>query len=117
MMKVLLDTCVWGGVKEFLQSRGYDVVWVGDWDTDPGDEAILDYAFREQRVLITLDKDFGEWAILHRRSHFGIIRLVGFRAQEQGRVCNHILQDYQSELAQNPLITVEPDRVRIRYPE
>lgn len=116
-MKVLLDACVWGGAKAFLQSNGYDVEWVGDWDTDPGDEAILDYAFREQRVLITLDKDFGEWAILHRRSHFGIVRLVGFRAQEQGRVCSHILQGYQSELAQNALITVEPDRVRIRYPE
>ena len=52
-MKVLLDACVWGGAKAFLQTKGYDVEWVGDWDTDPGDEAILDYAFREQRVLIT----------------------------------------------------------------
>ncbi len=93
------------------------MVWVGDWDTDPGDEAILDYAFREGRVLVTLDKDFGEWAIVYRRPHCGIIRLVGFRAQEQGRVCSHILKTYPLELAQGALITVEPDRVRIRHPE
>jgi predicted nuclease of predicted toxin-antitoxin system len=116
-MRVLLDTCVWGGTKAFLQREGYDVLWVGEWDADPGDEAILAYAFREQRVLITLDKDFGEWAVVYRRPHCGIVRLVGFRAQEQGPICSHILKTYQSELAQSALITVEPDRVRIRYPE
>ena len=93
------------------------MIWVGEWDTDPGDEAILAYAFREQRVLITLDKDFGEWVVVYRRPHCGIVRLVGFRAQEQGPICSHILKAYQSELAQSALITVEPDRVRIRYPE
>jgi predicted nuclease of predicted toxin-antitoxin system len=93
------------------------VIWVGEWDTDPGDEAILAYAFREQRVLITLDKDFGEWVVVYRRPHCGIVRLVGFRAQEQGPICSHILKTYQSELAQSALITVKPDRVRIRYTE
>jgi predicted nuclease of predicted toxin-antitoxin system len=116
-VRVLLDICVWGGTKAFLQLEGHDVIWVGEWDTGPGDEAILEYAFREQRVLITLDKDFGEWAVVYRRPHCGIVRLVGFRAQEQGPICSYILKTYQSELAQSALITVEPDRVRIRYSE
>lgn len=30
-MKVLLDTCVWGGAKETLEAAGYDVIWGGDW--------------------------------------------------------------------------------------
>jgi len=40
---------------------------------DPGDEEILEWAHREGRVLVTLDKDFGELAIIHERSHCGII--------------------------------------------
>ena len=116
-MKVLLDTCVWGGTKAVLQADDYDVVWAGDWETDPGDEAILAIAHQEGRVLVTLDKDFGEWAIVYRRPHCGIIRLVGFRAQDQGRVCSYVLKTYQSELAQGALVTVEPDRVRIRFSE
>ncbi|MEN3000764.1 MAG: hypothetical protein ABDI19_02850 [Armatimonadota bacterium] len=40
-MKVLLDACVWGGAKAVLQADGYDVIWAGDWETDPGDEVIL----------------------------------------------------------------------------
>ncbi len=60
-MKVLLDTCVWGGVKAELQAGGHDVLWTGDLAQDPGDEDILAWAHGEQRVLITLDKDFGNW--------------------------------------------------------
>ena len=41
MIKLLLDTCVWGGVRAQLQANGYDVVYAGDWLTDPGDEEIL----------------------------------------------------------------------------
>ncbi len=29
-MKLLLDTCVWGGVKKILEEK-HDVVWCGDW--------------------------------------------------------------------------------------
>ena len=57
-MKVLLETCVWGGAVKDLRSGGHDVVWSGDWPEDPGDEEILARAHSEHRVLVTLDKDF-----------------------------------------------------------
>ena len=40
-MKLLLDTCVWAGALVELRAAGHDVVWSGDWDKDPGDQAIL----------------------------------------------------------------------------
>ena len=40
-MKLLLDSCVWGGVRDALVASGHDVVWTGDWDEDPGDDEIL----------------------------------------------------------------------------
>jgi predicted nuclease of predicted toxin-antitoxin system len=75
-MKVLLDTCVWYGVRDALVAAGEDIVWSGDWAEDPGDEQILSIAHREGRILVTLDKDFGELAILKRQLHSGILRLV-----------------------------------------
>lgn len=51
-MRLLLDTCVWGGVKSDLQAFAHDVLWTGDLAQDPGDEDILAQAHREQRVLI-----------------------------------------------------------------
>jgi predicted nuclease of predicted toxin-antitoxin system len=34
------------------------------YDGDPGDEAIIDRALDSDRVLVTGDKDFGEWIFL-----------------------------------------------------
>ena len=53
-MKILLDTCVSGGGSEILEAAGHDVVWAGAWDIDPGDDEILNRAYREGRVLVTL---------------------------------------------------------------
>ena len=79
-MKVLLDTCVWGGAKQPLEAAGHDVIWSGDWPSDPGDEEILAQAYREGRVLVTLDKDFGELAVVYGQPHSGILHLANLAA-------------------------------------
>jgi predicted nuclease of predicted toxin-antitoxin system len=53
-VKILLDTCIWGGVIEALKVSGHDVIWAGAWDVDPGDDEILAHAHQEGRVLVTL---------------------------------------------------------------
>jgi predicted nuclease of predicted toxin-antitoxin system len=70
-MRLLLDTCVWGKVAGDLRDDGHEVDWVGDWPVDPGDEEILARAHSEGRILVTLDKDFGELIIVHRMPHSG----------------------------------------------
>jgi predicted nuclease of predicted toxin-antitoxin system len=113
-LKVLLDTCVWGGVLVDFEHAGHDVVWAGDWEKDPGDEEILAIAHQEGRVLITLDKDFGELAIFRGLSHSGIVRLVNLSARQQGVYGLRVLEKYHSELAAEAMVTVERDRVRVR---
>ena len=116
-MNVLLDTCVWGGVRRDVERAGHDVVWSGDWPEDPGDEEILLRAHSEARVLVTLDKDFGELAVLHRKPHHGIVRLVDIPARSQAGVCLHVLRLYGEELQRGAIATVEQDRIRIRPPD
>ena len=116
-MKVLLDTCVWGGTLPRLIANGHDVIWTGEWIEDPGDLEILAFAHREGRVLVTLDKDFGELAIVQGIPHSGIIRLVNVRAKQQASVCSQILDQYGAELVLGAIATVEMNRVRIRPPD
>jgi predicted nuclease of predicted toxin-antitoxin system len=116
-MKLLLDTCVWGGAKKTLKSSGHDVVWTGDWPEDPGDEEILAKANNEGRILVTLDKDFGEIAIVKGKPHSGILRLVNLSANQQGIVCLRVIEAYGQILQSGAIITVEPGRVRIRPPD
>jgi len=116
-MKLLLDTCVWGGALAELQTAGHDVVWAGQWDQDPGDEEILARALAEGRVLVTLDKDFGELAILRGLPHGGILRLAYFSARKQAGACLHVLGLHGADLEAGALITAEPGVLRIRLPD
>ena len=116
-MKLLLDTCVWGGAKQVLREEGHDVIWSGDWPNDPGDEEILAIAHKEGRTLVTLDKDFGELAVVRGTPHSGILRLVGFPAREQGHVCERVCTLYGSDLQAGAIVTAEAGRVRVRPPQ
>ncbi len=113
-MKILLDACVWGGVRSELQSAGHDVDWAGEWPEDPGDEEILERAHHEGRAVVTLDKDFGELAIVHGTPHSGIIRLVNLSSRQQAAGCLRAIDLHGEELKSGVIITVEPHRIRIR---
>jgi predicted nuclease of predicted toxin-antitoxin system len=115
-MKVLLDTCVWGRAKAELQANGHDVLWTGDLAADPGDEEILAQAHRESRVLVTLDKDFGELAIVRSLPHSGIIRLVDISAQQQAKLTELVLVKHGDDLLKGAIVTAEPGRLRIHPP-
>jgi predicted nuclease of predicted toxin-antitoxin system len=113
-MKILLDSCVWGKARHELEAAGHDVVWSGDWPNDPGDEEILAIANNQGRVLVTLDKDFGEFAVLQGRQHCGILRLVGIAAHRQAAFCLEVLAKHGGELSSGAIITAETGRLRIR---
>jgi predicted nuclease of predicted toxin-antitoxin system len=97
-------------------AAGHDVTWAGDWSEDPGDEAILARAHAEQRILVTLDKDFGELAIVRADPHSGIIRIVNMSARDQALACAHVLALHGGQLQAGAIITIEPGRIRIRPP-
>jgi predicted nuclease of predicted toxin-antitoxin system len=116
-VRLLLDTCVWGGAVTELTAAGHDVVWAGQWTEDPGDAAILARAYSEGRVLVTLDKDFGELAIVRRQLHSGILRLVNLPARQQALVCLRVLALHGEHLQSGAIITAEPGRLRVRPAE
>ena len=114
MISILLDSCVWGGVMPALLDAEYDVEWAGAWPQDPGDEAILTYAETFGRILVTLDKDFGELAILKGMPHHGIVRLSGFKATQMAGAIHYVLSNYHEALVNGAMITVDPKKIRVR---
>jgi predicted nuclease of predicted toxin-antitoxin system len=113
-VKLLLDACIWGGAIAELRAAGHDVVWAGDWPSDPGDDELLARAHSEHRVLVTLDKDFGELAVVHARPHSGILRIVDIPARRQAGVCARVLGLHGELLGSGAIITAEPGRLRVR---
>ena len=81
---------MWGGAVEPLREKGHNVFWCGDILPDPGDELILRRAVQEQRILVTLDKDFGELVFLRGQRHAGIIRLVEVPSLSQAEAIHEV---------------------------
>ena len=115
-MRILLDTCVWGGAKSELLRLGYDVFWTGDLPEDPGDEEILAIAKKEGRILVTLDKDFGELVFLHGFAQSGILRLVEIPSKMQGKSIHQVLHSFGDQLVAGAFVTLKDNRIRVRLP-
>jgi predicted nuclease of predicted toxin-antitoxin system len=73
---LLLDQMIDTDVASTLQARGYDVVRVAALGMSrAGDDEILAAAIDENRILVTLDEDFGDWCVLPLDHHAGVIRI------------------------------------------
>jgi predicted nuclease of predicted toxin-antitoxin system len=115
-VRLLLDNCVWSKAADELREAGHDVDWVGNWGADPGDDEILARAHAESRVLVTLDKDFGELAIVRGMKHSGIVRLVDLSAQQQAEHCLLAIARHGADLEKGAIVTVKKTRIRFRPP-
>ena len=62
-MKLLRDANVGRRVADALRQAGYDVERIAADINSPADEAILAYAYRKRRIVVTEDRDFGELAV------------------------------------------------------
>jgi len=87
------------------------------WQTDPGDADILARAVAEDRVLVTIDKDFGLLVFAEDRPHRGIVRLPDCPAKERLRILTDLLERHRDDLEARALITVRGGRVRISRPK
>ncbi len=76
MLRLMLDQVIDLDVAADLRSKGHDVLVVSEAGmARADDEDIQAFAVRENRIFVTLDDDFGDWAILPLNRHPGVIRL------------------------------------------
>jgi len=99
-LKLLIDVGVGKKVEEWLKNKKYDAEAVRDIDPRMSDVEILKIAVSEKRLLITMDKDFGELVYKSKWPHSGVLllRLEDERAEEKIRVVETILKNYSAEI-------------------
>lgn len=72
-MQFLADESCDFAVVRALRSAGYDVRTVTDVAPGATDEVVLDIARREQRLLLTEDKDFGQLVFADQQATGGVL--------------------------------------------
>jgi predicted nuclease of predicted toxin-antitoxin system len=61
-MRFLANENIPGTAVSALAAAGHDIVWVRNVAPGTSDSDVLAWATRQERVLLTFDKDFGELA-------------------------------------------------------
>jgi len=107
------ESCA-GPVIRALREGGHDVIAIAEVAKGAADEAIMERAFSEGRVLITEDSDFGELVYARGRPSAGVTFVKfhrGARRAKPGAVVEAV--EKLGERLRDGFAVVEPGRVRV----
>lgn len=114
-LKFLVDVGVGEKVEDFLYKSGYDILSVRKLNPRMSDSEVIDIAAKDNRIVITMDKDFGELIYNSGLIHKGILllRTENCSGDKKVKILSEILINYSSELEEN-FCVFSKDRLRIR---
>lgn len=114
-MKLLADECCDAGLVEALRRNGHDVAYVLESRPGVSDTEVLQQAHREERLLLTEDKDFGELVYRLRRPVPGII-LLRFDPEERALKLPRllVLLEREPERLEGAFVVLDAEKARIR---
>ena len=98
-----------------MRSAEYDGLSVAESFPSASDQQVLRHAAKEKRILLTEDKDFGEWVFAHGENVSGVI-LIRFPANARRQLGEEIkvLVDIHGLQLMRNFVVLEPGRARIR---
>jgi predicted nuclease of predicted toxin-antitoxin system len=99
-LKFMIDVGVGKKVEQWLTAQGYDVKTVRSFDPKAEDAEILKRAESESRMVVTMDKDFGELVYRSGKGHAGvlILRLEDATGDEKVSVVKKILSEHGDKI-------------------
>jgi predicted nuclease of predicted toxin-antitoxin system len=112
-MRFLIDRCAGRRLAQWLQANGHDVVEAPSLGPDPGDSTLLEWAARQDRVLVTIDTDFGRLIFAEKAAHRGVVRLPDVPAAKRILLIQQVLAKHERDLQAGAVITVRGERIRV----
>jgi len=99
-LRLLVDAEVGRAVENWLRSAGHGVASVRERDPRMPDPEVLAWAAAEARVVLTMDKDFGELVFRDGAAHAGVLllRLEDADSAEKVRAVQAIVGSFAHEL-------------------
>ncbi len=98
-----------------LRQVGYAVKAIAEISPSLPDEDVLALAVAENRLLITEDKDFGEWVFAHQHAMMGVL-LIRYPASMRSVMVAAVIDligEHATEI-DGSFTVLEPSRARIR---
>jgi predicted nuclease of predicted toxin-antitoxin system len=114
-LRFLADESCDFSVVRALRAAGHDVVAVGEVAPRLEDTEVIERAVREERVLLTEDKDFGQLVYAGGHESSGVI-LIRFPSRARLTLAALVLETVQrhGERLAGSFVVLEPHRTRVR---
>jgi|PlaIllAssembly_1097288.scaffolds.fasta_scaffold100984_2 predicted nuclease of predicted toxin-antitoxin system len=114
-MKFVADESIDFPIVERLRNEGHLVWAVVEMDSGISDDLVLDHANRQNAVLLTADKDFGELVFRLKRLSLGVVlvRLAGLPAQRKAEIVAQVVAEKEGEL-KHAFSVITANTLRIR---
>jgi predicted nuclease of predicted toxin-antitoxin system len=115
MLKFVLDVGVGNKVWQYLTANGYDATLITAINPSMPDSDILSIAEKEDRMVITMDTDFGELVYHSGKAHKGVLllRLEDAKGDEKAAVMEFILINFKDQIV-GKFCVFKNGRLRIR---
>lgn len=113
-MKFLADVNIEKAIVDELRGLGYDTVWIAEEDPYLDDLSIFKITQKENRVLLTNDKDFGEIVFRQKLTPAGIIlfRIKGQDVREKVKLLKKLLASNEGRIMKH-FVVVTKEKVRL----
>lgn len=117
-MRFLVDNALSPTVAMGLRAAGHDAVHIRDLGMRSAtDEAILDRAADEQRIVVSADTDFGTLLALRTHRYPSVILFRGRQGRRPAEQLSRLLANLTSIVAaleQGSIVIIDGTRLRIR---
>jgi hypothetical protein len=116
-MRFLADESCDFAIVRALRAAGHEVLAVAEAAPSAGDASVLRLALAEERILLTEDKDFGEFVFAHGHRAHGVLFFRYPRAV-RGAIARQAarLVAEQGERLLGCFVVIRPGRIRITRP-
>lgn len=73
MISILADESLNGKLVNKLRETGVDIEWILEIKPGISDHEVIEIAISKHKILVTEDKDFGEWVFSHQVRDLSIV--------------------------------------------
>jgi|SRR6185312_370152 len=111
---ILADENIHSFIIKTLREANFKVISVSETSHGIKDEEVIRLAIKNNFLLLTEDKDFGEWVFAHHVNNLSVI-FLRYHFKEYQKIANTVLYFLKSGDLKHPVfVTLTTKKIRIR---
>jgi len=111
---ILADENIHSFIIRELRNAGFEVISVQELSHGIRDEQVIKWAVEKKYIILTEDKDFGEWVFAHHVNNISVI-FLRYSFEEYKHIASGLNAFLSTQILKHPVfITITAKKIRIR---